>query len=221
MPRLWIYPLLFVLSGLFVGQASAQTQVYSTNSPLVSNSFYQTDLRQAVQDIAFEANMNIVFGTDVIGTTDVTFSNMQVTDALRLVLAGSGATFEMIDNFILIYEPADMSVLSGEAIASELFQPRSFAPSEIVNLLPSEQREYTRTLNEAGLVSVVGPRLVVQNILNQLRQLDAVDLQTAVLTPSTIAAEDVKDALPLSLSSSSWKRSTLIRCSPVRTPRSS
>lgn len=201
MPRLWIYPLLFVLSGLLVSQASAQTQVYSTNSPLVSNSFYQTDLRQAVQDIAFEANMNIVFGTDVIGTTDVTFSNMQVTDALRLVLAGSGATFEMIDNFILIYEPADMSVLSGEAIASELFQPRSFAPSEIVNLLPSEQREYTRTLNEAGLVSVVGPRLVVQNILNQLRQLDAVDLQTAVLTPSTIAAEDMKDALPLSLSS--------------------
>ena len=68
-------------------------------------------------------------------------------------------------------------------------------------MLPAEQREYTRTLNEAGLVSVVGPRLVVKNILAQMRQLDAVDLQTAVLTPTTMAAEDVKAALPLSLSS--------------------
>ena len=201
MCRLWSTLLLVVFCWFFSVRGSAQTQVDTAGFPLVSNSFYQTDLRQAVQDIAFEADMNIVFGTDVIGTTDVTFTNMRVNEALRLVLAGSGATFEMIDNFILIYEPSNMSVLAGETITSELFQPRSFAPSEIVNLLPAEQREYTRTLNEAGLVSVVGPRLVVKNILAQMRQLDAVDLQTAVLTPTTMAAEDVKAALPLSLSS--------------------
>lgn len=186
---------------LVLSPALSQAQSFAGRAvePQVSNSFYQTDLRQAVQDIAFEADLNIVFGSDIIGVTDVTFSSLPVTDALRLVLAGSGATFELIDDFILIYEPSTMSVLSGEVITSELFQPRSFAPTEIVNLLPTEQREYTRTLDEAGLVSVVGPRGLVRTIVQQLRKLDQIDLQTAVLTPKTMAASDIKNALPVSL----------------------
>ena len=53
------------------------------DQPLVDNVFYQTDLRQAIEDIAAQANVNIIADPGVQGLVSVAIENATVDEALE------------------------------------------------------------------------------------------------------------------------------------------
>ena len=57
--------------------------------PLVSNVFYQSDLRQALEDVAAQAKVNIIADPSVQGVVSVTLDNVTVHQAIDLLLAGT------------------------------------------------------------------------------------------------------------------------------------
>ena len=57
--------------------------------PLVSNVFFQSDLRQALEDVAAQAKVNIIADQSVHGVVSVTLESVTVDKALQLLLAGT------------------------------------------------------------------------------------------------------------------------------------
>ena len=67
--------------------AHAQLDESQLDTTLVSNSFYQTDLTQAIQDVALQAGMNIIVAAQPLFVTDAVFENQSVRVVLDLLLA--------------------------------------------------------------------------------------------------------------------------------------
>ena len=57
---------------------AAPAPTSAQNSPLISNVFFQSDLRQAIEDIAAQAGINIIADPSVQGVVSVTLENVTV-----------------------------------------------------------------------------------------------------------------------------------------------
>ena len=70
------------LSVLVANTSKAQLSDELLDNTIISNSFYQTDLTQAIQDVALQAGVNIIVAAQPLFVTDAVFENQ----TLRTVL---------------------------------------------------------------------------------------------------------------------------------------
>ncbi len=85
---------------VFVAQAAA-----AQDQNLVSNVFLDTDLRQAIDDVAAQAKVNIVADPSVQGVVSVELKNATVSKALGLLLAGTGYQYVHKPDYYLVFNP--------------------------------------------------------------------------------------------------------------------
>ena len=97
--NIWICVLSFAVFLFVSGVGVAQ------DHPLVSNVFYQSDLRQALEDVAAQAQVNIIADPSVQGVVSVTLDNASVEKALRLILAGTEYKVYAAADYYLVYSP--------------------------------------------------------------------------------------------------------------------
>lgn len=178
--------------------AHAQLDESQLDTTLVSNSFYQTDLTQAIQDVALQAGINIIVAAQPLFVTDAVFENQSVRDVLDLLLAGTGLIYDVQPSYIIIYDPREVDQIDNRNVA-DFYQSRFLAASEAVSLLPTDLQPFTRPSDSSGLINIYGPPPVVGRVKSLLQELDIYGLETAVIATTTISPAAVRNALPRNL----------------------
>ena len=77
-----------------------QSQDPYQGQPIISNVFYETDLRQAIQDIAVQAEMTIIADNTVQGFVTMEITDLPLELALKRILSVGGFTFKKLDVLI-------------------------------------------------------------------------------------------------------------------------
>ena len=178
--------------------ARAQTLQDKLATATISNSFFQTDLNQAISDIALEADINIIVAAQTLFVTDAVFDNQPVLDALNLLLAGTGLVYDINDNYIIVYDPREVDQIDNRNIA-DFYRPRYLAPTEARALLPDDLQQFTNASDTAGLVNIYGPPPIVQSIKERFLGLDVNGLNTEIIVTRNIPPASIKAALPRNL----------------------
>jgi type II secretory pathway component GspD/PulD (secretin) len=96
---------------LAAGAGYAQDQPDSTSSdqeytftsePLITNVFYETDIRDALRDISVQAGIPIVYDPSVQGFVSLEVYNLPLDECLRRLLAPGGFTFKKMEGYYLV-----------------------------------------------------------------------------------------------------------------------
>lgn len=175
----------------FSGMGTAQSQ------PLVNNVFFQTDLRQAIEDIAAQTAVNVIADPSVEGIVSVTIENATIESALNLVLAGTGYRVSRQPDYYLVFDPdvdADFFVDISETRFVEL---KNLTPRTALELLPAPLQRFLRIDNDAQRLAVTAPREMLERIMSDLRAFDQnSDRITTLIALEFVRAQNALDMLP-------------------------
>ena len=190
--------------GLLIAALTAESQAQSLRDKIatstISNTFYQTDLNQAIADVAFEAGVNIIVAAQPLAFTDAIIEDRPLLEALDMLLAGTGLVYEVKDQYIIVYDPREVDQIDGRNIA-DFYRPQHLSPSEARDLLPDELKPFSNASDSAGLINIYGPPPIVQNIKNRFLDYDVNGLNTEIIVTQNIPPSAIKTALPRNLAS--------------------
>ncbi len=162
-----------ICAGLAVGGAQpVAAEEAVVPEPLVSNIFMDTDLRQALQDIATQAEVTIIPDPSVGGYVTAELTDLPLNKALEIVLAGTGYAVQKTEDYILVYSPDPKSPAFAEVSETHLVRLDYLEAEAAMRMLPAQYATLVRadTNNHALLIHAPGP--LAERIVADLQRLD-------------------------------------------------
>lgn len=166
----------------------------------VSNVFLDTDLRQAIADVAAQAGVNIIADPSVDGLVTVELENATVEKALELLLAGTGYHVYRAADYYLVYTP-DESAAMFPSVAETRMVAVNYIPAETARgLLPQPLQRYVRVEDASNQLVVTAPPEIIARIVADLATVDVAGFEETVFIPlNYVKAATARTLLPENL----------------------
>jgi len=168
--RVWSAALLGL--ALSAGPARAEPEPEKP-LPLISNVFMDTDLRQALQDVAAQAKVNIMPGPGVNGYITAELDAVTVDKALEILLAGTGYEVLRRPDYYLIYSPEPSSPVFREICQTRLMRLDHVAAAAAVKMLGKPFQDYVQVDAKTNCVLITAHEKVMGRIVEALTKIDA------------------------------------------------
>ena len=140
--------------------------------PLVSNVFYQSDLRQAIEDVAAQAKVNIIADPSVQGVVSVTLDNVTVEKALELLVAGTEYQVQSTPDYYLVFSADESAGMFTSVSKTQMIAVQYVAPETARSLLPNPLQRYVRVDAGSGMLAVTAPDELLERIRLDLASID-------------------------------------------------
>lgn len=139
---------------------------------LVTNVFFETDLRQAFSDVSAQTGVIIIPTEDVHGVITMELKDMPLEDALRLMCLPGGFVYrEVSEGIWLVGSPAPESPAFRAMAEVEIVELEHLTGREIQARLPAMYERYCK-FDELGLVVVTAPREILRETTQMIARLD-------------------------------------------------
>ena len=156
--------------------------------PRVSNVFFDTDLRSALQDMAAQTGVNIIPDQSVGGLITVELDDTPLDEALRKVLAGTGFDFLKIDDYYLVFSPDDGTESFADVSRLEIVKLNHVDASEAERLLSPMFRTYVNVSERSNSIAITASERIIERIRRDLEQIDVAP-QHVLLDARVVAIE--------------------------------
>jgi len=193
--KLMLCRALAVCAMIFTASASLAQE-----DPVIDNVFFQSDLRQAIEDVAAQAGVNIIADPTVQGVVSVTIEGASVERALDLLLAGTEFQVQRTEDYYLVYSADASSELLTNVSESRVIKLKHISPAAARELLPTTLQQYVRyETGSSTRVAITAPREIMARILSDLEQIDQGNGETVLVTLRYIRADQARNLLPENL----------------------
>ena len=155
--------------------------------PLISNTFIDDPLLDALQTIAADASVTIIPDETVVGTISCTLKDVTVETALDIVLAGTPYVWKKTEHFYLVASGQITTAGLENAMFPQMSETRRMTMSYVtaeaaVGLLSTAFKPYVQAeIGPPGAdtytVVVTAPPALAERIIADLKQIDKVRLQ--------------------------------------------
>lgn len=141
-------------------------------APRVSDTFVETDIRQAVQSLASQTGAVVIVDDEVRGATTAIIDDQPLDVALQQVLLPLGYVHREVDgaHYVGLAEPD--SKLFDWIADRYRYTALHRDPEELAALLPERHRAFVRVSPNGGWLVVEAPPSHARQVLNELEQLD-------------------------------------------------
>ena len=140
--------------------------------PLVTNSFFETDIRQVLIDITMETGIPILWDATVEGFVTYEAEYEPLSSVLRAILFPAGYTFTYDDGtyYVGSVHPSDpaFAILS----KTEVVRLSNLEASEAIDLLSSYFTPYVKAYDASNMVCITAPQMLINRIREDLEILD-------------------------------------------------
>ncbi len=151
-----------------------------TELGLVTNTFIDTDLRQALSDIAAQTGITIVPDDTVQGMVSCDFENTPFEDALRVVLMAGGYCYKKLNGAYLVGAPDPESPSFHWLADTEVIELNYTTSEDLEPLVPPHLSKFV-TFDEIGnRLTIVAPEPILTSIREYLTSLDTPPLQLLI-----------------------------------------
>lgn len=149
-------------------------QVSETNTGVLITEFLEdTDIRQALQAIASQAQVALIVDEQVTGLVTATIEDATFESALKTMLMPLGLIYSKVsEKEYLVGLPDPETALFARMSKQINFQPMHIPPTELVELLPDRQRDFARPVDNRNYVLIEAPEEIAQSIAAQLQRFD-------------------------------------------------
>ncbi|NSW57796.1 MAG: type II secretion system protein GspD [Armatimonadetes bacterium] len=149
--------------------------------PLVSNSFFNTDIRQVLSDIALDAGVTILQDESVAGFVTLELQDVPLSRALRLLLLPLGMVYKQIEPGVYLVTASDPMAPSYRLVAdTEIFTLTHLEPADVKKLLPEKYSQYITVDAKTRRCLVYAPEEIIAAIRPLLAALDAAPVQVMI-----------------------------------------
>lgn len=138
--------------------------------PLITNVFIDTDIRQALADIAAAAQVVIVPDDTVSGVVNADLKNVPLERALDIVLAAGNFTWVKEQGYYLVGRAMPTNPNFLRLAETRLYKPSYLTAEQIIALLPEQMSEFLKAGPQA--LTIVAPRNMIPRILGDIAVID-------------------------------------------------
>ncbi|MCA9000188.1 MAG: hypothetical protein KDA80_24535 [Planctomycetaceae bacterium] len=148
-------------------------RVSATGVPLVTDFFEETDVRQAIQSIATQAEVSVVLDDRVGGVVSAIINEEPFDTALRKILLPLGMVSKKLeDGTYLIGVPDPESPLFAQLSITSVYHTRHLNPEALAATLPTRMTPFLRTVEKRNQILIEAPAEIAEAILAELARSD-------------------------------------------------
>ncbi len=156
------------------------TEVEKPPEAFVSNSFFETDLRQVLTDISQETGVPILWDATVEGLVTYEAEDQPLEDVLKAILLPAGYTFSLQKGIYYVGSPKPDDPAFGLLSRTEVMTLSNIEAKEAVSLLSDYFKPFVKASNKANIVCITAPPATVERIRGDLTLLDQPPVQILI-----------------------------------------
>ncbi len=188
---LWALVLVFFVGG--VGFAQEEEE------PLVNIMFFETDLREALNEISLQTGVTIIADQTVSGQVTADLQDVPLEKALRMILFTGGLSFRKVDDYYIVGLPDPRNTTFSALVETEIVRLSNVTVQEVMDQLPTFLTSYVRGTPDRNLLTISAPPLELERIKELIRQIDTprrtVEIQVLVTEVSSQALKELGNSL--------------------------
>jgi len=146
----------------------------------VSNSFFETDLRQVLTDIAMETGIPIIWDATVEGLVTYEAVDQPLETVLKAVLLPAGYAFRLQDGIYYVGSAGPDDPAFGLLSQTVVVTLSNIEATEAVSLLSDHFKPFLNASEKTNIVCVTAPPATLERILQDLEALDQPPLQILI-----------------------------------------
>lgn len=150
----------------------AQAPGQEPQQQLVSNVFLDTDVRQALADIAAAAKVTIVPDESVQGAVSCELKEAPLERALDIVLASGGFTWRKFESYYLVgrAEPTNPNFLL--LASTRVYKPNFLTAERLASILPQAMAAYVKAAPQERAMTITASSAMIERIMADVKALD-------------------------------------------------
>ncbi|MBM7556373.1 hypothetical protein [Halanaerobacter jeridensis] len=169
-PMILVLTLFLVLTVQPVNAADTEQQ--TQEEPVVTITFFSTDLREALKEISLQTGVNIIPDQTVGGQVTAEFQEMPLEKVLERILASGGYTYRKIEDFYLVGLPSPKSNTFSKLSEIEIIRLDHISSKQVFTLLPNFFRSYVHGNTEDNIITISAPTQKLTRIKSFIKELD-------------------------------------------------
>lgn len=139
----------------------------------VTDIFEDTDVRQALQSLAAQAEVSLIIGEQVGGVVSAVIEDEPFEVALKKIMLPLGlVSRKTSDNEYLVGVPDPSSPLFGRLSERFEYRPLHLSPDELAGLIPERDRKFVHAVENRNRILVEAPPEIAEDLLQRLQQFD-------------------------------------------------
>ena len=160
---------------------SAAAPTEESSEALVSNSFFDTDLRQALSDVAAQTGVTIIVDESVMGYITLDLMEIPLERALYLMLLPTGAIFKEIEPGLYLVTTMDPEAPSFDIIAEqELIKLNYITAADLNSLLSASDQRFVNSQRDGRMLLVKAPEPKLSQLLETIAAIDVPPVQVLI-----------------------------------------
>ncbi len=142
------------------------------SGPLISNVFYETDIRQALTDLAAQTGINIVPGPKVRGYVTAEFIDEPLDRCLEKLLTPLGFSYGWLGDYYIVGAPEPDSPIFPLIAESERIELEYLNTSSLRPLLSEYYLSYLHFDDGSNSLVITAPRTIIDSFHLHLASID-------------------------------------------------
>lgn len=156
---------------------------------LITNVFFETDMREALRDISAQAGTPLVADSSVQGLVSLEVQGMPLEDTLKIMLSPGGYTYKKMDGYYLIGTAEPGSPTFDRLTTTIYIKPTYFSAREVSGLLSSSFRPYIQVSEEQNVLTVTASDEMIERIRTDISEIDKAPRQIVLQAVVTDISE--------------------------------
>lgn len=179
-------------------------------SPLVTNVFYDTDLREALRDISAQTGVNIIPDETVQGVVTLEAVDMPLEECLSRMLTPLGYTFKKVRDYYVVGAPHPQNPAFPLLTETTLYTPNYLKADDIYRLLSDYYAPYVKLNAFTNSLAITASSEMTRDILEKISKIDVPPKQVMIEAIVTEMSESAARSLGIdwSFSGTDLDRST-------------
>ena len=158
---------------------------------------YETDVRQALADIAAQTGVSIVQDNFVSGYVTVEFTDTPLGTALDQLLSPLGFAYRKMENYYLVGSASPESPSFAMLNETKLIHPKYISCEEAKKLLPSIYKKHLRLDTASNTMTITAPSSLVRKFDEDLDRIDKPRTQIMIEAMVVEMSSEAKRSLGL------------------------
>lgn len=166
---------------------------------LITNVFFETDMREALRDISAQAGTPLVADSSVQGLVSLEVQGVPLEDTLKIMLSPGGYTYKKMDGYYLIGTAEPGSPTFDRLTTTIYIKPTYFSAKEVSGLLSSSFRSYIQVSEEQNVLTITASDEMIERIRTDISKIDKAPRQIVLQAVVTDISESGINTLSKSM----------------------
>ena len=161
---------LILISGLVGNDLSFGQE--KREAGLITNVFFETDIREALRDISAQSGVTIIPDDTVHGVVSLDLKDVPLEKCLKMVLMGGGYTFKKINDYYLVGAAVPDNPTFNRLTETKYIKTNYIKAKDVPQFLPEFFTDYIQVNEDVNMLAVTASPEIIARIEEDIAKID-------------------------------------------------